>query len=241
MDTGEDGDFYGEYRCARISRCVFLGEEKIERTQNGGKMFLPESAITGIFETEHQDPMVFQISKENSDETNHTHLGVIEFTAEEGYVYLPDWVFDRLLLSENNFVSVRSVFLPKGESIKIQPLSCDFLEIHDHRAALEHHLKKFTALTEGDVLSFIYHSEVHTINIVETSPGPGILVVETDIAVEFAPPPDYSQAHPAIREMQKYKTAFQCGDTTEEGFFAVSVPDNVLIFYPETENGSETQ
>ena len=36
-------------------------------------------------------PMLFEL--ENPDTQQHTHCGVLEFTAPEGFVFVPSWVF----------------------------------------------------------------------------------------------------------------------------------------------------
>lgn len=83
-----------------------------------------------------------------------THVGVLEFIAEEGTVNLPQWVrhprpfflsfpandydgaqiMDQLRLNEGDPIRIRGGRYPKGKHVKIQPQSVDFLEISDPKA-----------------------------------------------------------------------------------------------------------
>lgn len=69
-------------------------------------------------------PQLFQLSNPARSDKK-THCGVLEFTAEEGHVYLPYWVLivlvcvmfkmmQLLLVEEGAFITVRSATLPKG-------------------------------------------------------------------------------------------------------------------------------
>lgn len=259
--------FKRSYKCKRVSKMLFFEQEKQETINNSGKILLPESALFEITEMiEQPDPMVFKIYKEepniiliedsgdeivsdNSSEdgniSNYTHVGVMEFTEEEGIVYAPDWIFERLNLREDENVCVEMVRLEKGISVKIQPLSSDFLEIHDHRSILEHHFRLFTALTEKDVISFVYFGSLYQILIVETTPKEGILIIDTDISVEFEAPPGY-------QPYQEKKYEIEKEEITEEGPFngcarflsseekknknkisILKIPKDFLLFYQE--------
>lgn len=56
----------------------------------GGKVFLPPSALDKLTRLHIAYPMLFQLINGNAGKT--THAGVLEFTAEEGRIYLPQWV-----------------------------------------------------------------------------------------------------------------------------------------------------
>ena len=55
-------------------------------------------------------------------------------------------------------------------------------------------LRNFSALTQGDTIQISYNSIVFDLLIMEVSPpGSGINVVDTDLEVDFAPPPGYKE------------------------------------------------
>ena len=146
-------------------------------------------------------PMLFHITSQ-LNLTKSVYAGVLEFIAEEGRVYLPSWVIPFLILDDeqlglrdSDLVQIkRQDYLPKGTFIKIQPLSLDFLDITDPKAVLENSLRNFTALKEGDEISISYNNQTFDLLIMETKPRPeGISIHETDLEVDFAPPPGYKE------------------------------------------------
>ncbi|ORX51426.1 UFD1-domain-containing protein [Piromyces finnis] len=140
-------------------------------------------------------PMLFELVNEQEDRK--THAGVLEFTAEEGRIYLPNWMMQTLLIQEGSIIKIKNVSLPLGSFVKIQPQSVDFLNIYNPKAVLEKTLNNFSALTEGDIITINYNDKFYDIEILEIKPkGPGISVVETDLEVDFAPPVGYKEPEP---------------------------------------------
>jgi len=134
--------------------------------------------------------MTFEIT--NSREGKTTHAGVLEFTAEEGRIYLPQWMMASLKLSEGDLVTVKNTSLPTGHFVKIQPQRVDFLDISDPKTVLERVFRDFSTLTQGDIISVLYNGKVYDILVMEIKPaGKGISILETDLEVDFAPPVGY--------------------------------------------------
>lgn len=106
---------------------------------------------------------------------------------------------ETLEMKQGDFVQVSNTRLPSGKLIKIQPQSPDFLEITDPRAVLEFTLRQFTTLSPNDCFWINYADQIFKVKVLVTEPNPtGILVIETDLNVDFAPPvgyiePDYSE------------------------------------------------
>jgi ubiquitin fusion degradation protein 1 len=109
---------------------------------------------------------------------------------------------ETLDLKQGDFVQICNTRLPSGKLIKIQPQSPDFLEITDPRAVLEFTLRQFTTLSPNDCFWINYVDHIFKVKVLETDPDPtGILVIETDLNVDFAPPvgyvePDYKKTAP---------------------------------------------
>lgn len=106
---------------------------------------------------------------------------------------------ETLDLKQGDFVQISNTTLPSGKLIKIQPQSPDFLEITDPRAVLEFTLRQFTTLSPNDCFWINYADHIFKVKVLVTEPDPsGILVIETDLNVDFAPPvgyvePDYTK------------------------------------------------
>lgn len=158
----------------------------------GGKIYIPQSALHKLTRLHISYPMLFEIRNEESGGC--THAGVLEFTAEEGRAYLPEWMLATLKVKQGSLVRISSVSLELGSFVKIQPQSADFLDISDPKAVLETSLRNFTTLTVDDVFKINYNNKIYEIKVLEVKPETrtnSVCVVETDLEVDFAPPVGY--------------------------------------------------
>ncbi|KAI8920643.1 ubiquitin fusion degradation protein [Entophlyctis helioformis] len=182
-------EFKEMYRCFSIS--MLPGNEK-PAANFGGKVFLPPSALAKLSSLHIEYPMLFEIRNDAAAKT--THAGVLEFTADEGRIYIPNWMMQSLLLQEGQIVQIKSTSLPLGKFVKIQPQSVDFLDITDPKAVLEQAMRSFSTLTPGDIITISYNSSLFDILVMEIKPeGPGISIIETDLEVDFAAPLGYKE------------------------------------------------
>lgn len=158
----------------------------------GGKIFLPPSALNKLTMLHIRYPMLFELTNESAN--LRTHSGVLEFVAEEGRAYIPQWMMDTLQLPPGSLVKIASCDLPNGNFVKLEPQSVDFLDISDPKAVLENALRKFSTLTINDVIEIDYNDTRYGIKVLEAKPESnhqGICVVETDLETDFAPPVGY--------------------------------------------------
>lgn len=159
----------------------------------GGKIFLPASALQHLMNMPDIDyPMMFKLV--NNNKSTETHAGVLEFTAPPNTALLPYWMMQRLLLGEGEVISIEYVKLPKASFAKFQPQSMSFIEdISDHRAVLERHLRDFSCLSQGDVISIHYLNKDYEVAVKETKPGKAVSIVDTDMNVDFDQPVGYTE------------------------------------------------
>lgn len=165
----------------------------------GGKIFLPPSALNRLTMLHIRYPMLFELS--NEENGIKTHSGVLEFVAEEGRVYLPQWMMSTLKLQPGAIIKITNSDVPLGKFVKLQPMSVDFLEISDPKAVLEQAFRKFSTLSLNDVIEVSYNDKIFGIKVLEVKPDSAfnsICVIETDLETDFAPPvgyvePDYSK------------------------------------------------
>lgn len=158
----------------------------------GGKIFLPQSALNKLTMLHIRYPMLFELLNENNQIT--THSGVLEFVAEEGRAYIPQWMMNTLEIEPGHLIQISSCDLPLGKFVKIEPQSVDFLDISDPKAVLENVLRKFSTLTVNDIIEVNYNDTIYGIKVLEAKPeseNKGICVVETDLETDFAPPKGY--------------------------------------------------
>ncbi|KAF5770948.1 putative ubiquitin fusion degradation protein Ufd1 [Helianthus annuus] len=174
--------YYISYPLSHISKTIH---------ETGNKIIMPASALNQLASLSISYPMLFRI--ENTAVGLHSHCGVIEFTADEGFVFMPTWMMNNLHLQEGELVNIKNTSLPKGEYIKIQPHATKFTTLSDHKSLLEKAFRDYVCLTTGDTIVINHGGDKYMIDIVETKPSPAILLFETDCVVDFAQPLDYKE------------------------------------------------
>lgn len=178
------------FRCYPVS--MMPDNIRKDDANYGGKIFLPPSSLNKLTMLHIRYPMLFELTNESEQITSHS--GVLEFVAEEGRVYIPQWMMVTLKLSPGSLLKVCNCDLPLGLFVKIEPQSVDFLEITDPKAVLENVLRKFSTLTVNDIIEINYNDSIYGIKVLEVkpeAPTKGICVVETDLETDFAPPVGY--------------------------------------------------
>ncbi|XP_042467538.1 ubiquitin recognition factor in ER-associated degradation protein 1-like [Zingiber officinale] len=210
----EGYDYHGHsfersYRCYPASLII----EK-PHLEAGGKLIMPASALHYLSYLNIDYPMQFELS--NVAANRSSHCGVLEFTAEEGLIYMPHWMMENLLLKVGDTVRVRNASLPMGTYVKMQPHNKDFLDISNPKAILETTLRTFSCLTTGDSIMVSYNKKKYYIDIVETKPSFAISIVETDCEVEFAPPLDYKEPERQETPVLRSKAPAEVGEVQVE-------------------------
>lgn len=160
--------------------------------QKGDKILLPPSAFDTLARLQVDYPMLFRLTSGE----HFTHCGVLEFTAEEGCVYIPFWMMQNLLIEEGALLTVKNVSLPKATFVKLQPQSVDFLEISNPRAVLEHALRNFSCVTLGDIIQIPYNNKNFQFELKDVKPSPAACIIETDCNVDFDAPVGYQEPTP---------------------------------------------
>ncbi|XP_059479330.1 ubiquitin recognition factor in ER-associated degradation protein 1 isoform X2 [Neocloeon triangulifer] len=193
------------YRAYSVS--MLPGNERSD-VEKGGKIIMPPSALEQLTRQRVVYPMLFKLKSDSTK--RETHCGVLEFVADEGKVYLPNWMMRNMLLEEASLITVESVSLPVATFSKFQPQSEDFLDISNPKAVLENALRHFACLTTGDMISIIYNSKVYELCVLETKPGPAVSIIECDMNVDFAAPVGYKEP-----EIEPKKEDGVCVDSFE--------------------------
>lgn len=174
--------FVREYRCFSASQMP--RDTKRDRVEHGGKIVLPESALSLLTSLEVAFPYLFKLT--NGDST--THCGVLEFVAQEGRVYVPAWMRQNLGLEEEGEpLRVEAVSLPVATFTKFCP-EPDFMAINDPKTVLETILRSFACLSTGDVIAIWYNGRAYELAVRETEPADAVSVINCDLSVDFEVP-----------------------------------------------------
>jgi ubiquitin fusion degradation protein 1 len=101
-----------------------------------------------------------------------------------------------LELDPGDLIQIKSTDLPSGSFIKLQAQSPSFLDISDPKAVLENVFRNYSCLTKGDIFTFSYNDQTFEMAVLETKPESSknaIVVLETDLEVDFATPVGYEE------------------------------------------------
>ncbi|KAL7963595.1 UFD1 domain-containing protein [Trichoderma compactum] len=177
------------YRCYPL--IMAPGSERPE-LNFGSKIILPPSALDKVSKLHVQWPLLMEMI--NGEKGKHSHAGVLEFIAEEGRAYIPQWMMVTLGLDVGDMIQIRTTSLELARMVKLQPQSVNFLDISDPKAVLEKAFRNFATLTKGDIFNFEYNDEVYDVAVLDVKPETdkmGVSMIETDVSVEFAAPVGY--------------------------------------------------
>lgn len=191
-------NFTQNYRCYSVS--MLPGNERND-VENGGKIIMPPSALDQLTRLNIEYPMLFKIT--NNKGARQTHVGVLEFIADEGRIYIPYWMMKNLLLEEGDLVTVENVSLPVASYSKFKPQSVDFLDITNPKAVLENCLRNFACLTSGDVIAINYNNKIYELLVLETKPGQAVTIIECDMNVEFDAPVGYKEPERVTKQEEE--------------------------------------
>ncbi|EOA27423.1 hypothetical protein CARUB_v10023557mg [Capsella rubella] len=215
MNGGDASSFEQCYRCYPV---MFIDKAHLEK---GDKIIMPPSALDRLASLHIEYPMLFRLSNDSVGKTS--HCGVLEFTADEGIVYLPYWMMLNMSLQEGDFLQVKNISLVKGTYIKLQPHTQDFLDISNPKAILETTLRSYSCLTTGDTIMVPYNNKQYFINVLEAKPSSAVSIIETDCEVDFAPPLDY-------KEPEKPQKLTPSTKRSREGFLCVHLKFSAEFF-----------
>lgn len=148
------------------------------------KCLFPPSLLQSIVDsvTDLPHPLVFSVS----DGTSSIAVGVREFTADEGTIAVPQYIFDRL---KNDIVSVSlDSSLPKATFLQLKPAQF-YPHITNWKFYLESQLSKnYTTLSKGK--SFFIDDRVANSLVevnVEDANAQTVIVVDTDTILDVLP------------------------------------------------------
>lgn len=190
-------------RPIRPQAAVYTYRVQKSTVENEGKIKLPAAVLNDLADAMVQYPLLFKIQTSSK---KFTHCGVLEFTAKNGFVIMPEWIMKNLNVREGEHVTVTNVNLSLATFIKLQPQSVDFLDIFDPKAVLEKTLRSYSAVTKGENILIRYNNKDYFLKVMEIQPlnqSQAVSIVEADVNVEFAPPVGYVEPTPVKTETKK--------------------------------------
>lgn len=111
---------------------------------------------------------------------------------------------------------MKNVSLNKATFVKFRATSVDFLEVSNPRAVLEVALRKFTCLTEGDIIQIPYADKLFELEVREVQPNGAASIIETDCNVDFEEPIGYKDSKYAQHERERNSRDSSAGSIVKQ-------------------------
>ena len=92
-------------------------------------------------------------------------VGVMEFTAEEDYIEIPEWICEYLSSGTVKIKQIKNIL--KCDFLKIQPLNERFYNLPDNDILLEIELSKYCLLENQQIIYINLYDEIYTFKISE--------------------------------------------------------------------------
>ncbi|KAK1367379.1 ubiquitin fusion degradation protein 1-like [Heracleum sosnowskyi] len=162
-DVDDDQNNAGDKPKPNFSyQCYPLSRINKSHCEDGNKIIMPASALEELMS---MTDIVYPITVKIINPLLHkfSHCGVLEFSGEEGNVYLPNWMMNSLLLQQGQVVNIEYTGLSKGTFLKVQPHSTKFvMNLSDPKEAMEGILKDFACVTTGDTVMVNHENQKFT-------------------------------------------------------------------------------
>jgi len=164
-----------------------------------GKVILPQSILNDLMDASGNtvfSPITFTIVSDAGE--NVISVGVEEFTAQEGYAFIPAFIMETYWYPHESNITLRYHKPVKGTKITLEPHATAFIDGETkEKTFLENYLKKcYPVLSKGSTIVIKNDDEEYYINIIDTLPEDIISTVDTDLEVEFKKPLDYVEPPP---------------------------------------------
>lgn len=149
---------------------------------NGDLIILPLDCIEHLTKFNAQTPYQFKLTHKDK----FLFCGVVEFTADDHLIYIPDWMMSYLDATEGANMSIINVTLDKCSKIIFQ-VTKEFTELYDPKTIVEYHLRFHSILSMGQLIRLNYAGDDYTLTVIQLEPADHVSIVNSDIEFSLLP------------------------------------------------------
>lgn len=165
----------------------------LKELDRGNKIVMSEKSLVVMSQFNMPNIYIFEIQTLRSKIT--VHVGVLDFTAPDDEVILPNWLFIQLGLKQGEMIKLHLIQdMPKGVFLKIKPHKTEFIQLEDPKGILEVQLRNYSCVTQNQTININFMDKNYFVDILEVQPQNtynAIILIDTDIKLEFEAPLDY--------------------------------------------------
>jgi len=141
---------------------------------------LPPSSLDRLSKLNTTNTYFFEL-KTNTEIVS--YVGVKEFISEESCIEVPTWLAESLGVDYVNITLIKNI--PKGEFIKIEPLSEKFFDLPDNDKLVETELANYCLLQLNQIIPMKIFDTIYEFKIVEIKDHDIIDITNIDLNVDF--------------------------------------------------------
>ena len=170
----------------RKYRAISFKNTRFSKYENSGKIVLSDPDLDALDGMRIRHPYLFSLSFRQYQ----TCVGVIEFNGEPGYVYIPDWIFKKLRVSDDCMITIKSIVVPRASSIVFKPNTYKFEDCLANSGALARILPHYSVAMKGDYFRINFNNKNYILQIVDVKPSAICDITEGDVAYTYVPADD---------------------------------------------------
>lgn len=216
--------------------------------EHGNKILLPSSVLEKLISARVRTPYMFELCnatlKDADSAPAKVIVSVLDFASANEAAYAPHWVLERLGVDEGSRIALRTVSLEKGTFATIQPLQFEWILIPEEhrRGVLEAQLRKYQALSVGEVVSIEHLKQAYKFEIVDLQPASSVSIIDSDLECDILPPVDtarYQHTSLLLSEDQpKITVTLQLSTEVPRLFFKTEISDPNANYFVSVESES---
>lgn len=204
----------------------------------GDKVILPSTALEQLIAKVGGDtlpsPLTFLLKHPHSGQS--LHCGVKEFSSTDT-ILLPLWMMDRLNLEESDHVLIQLDLLPKGTWTRLKPISNDYRDIPDYRAALEAHLRShYHTLSKDQILNCRYGGHTYQFQVMDVKPQDAVSITDTDLEVDLDPI-DATLTSSITNTLEINEPVSTTLNKDQYQYYTFNVPENIPFIAIQCQSG----
>ena len=177
----ENKQFDREYLCYSFSTMNTIKPESVfQQKADSNQIILPVDAMKRLVDAEIPSPYQFRIYTAARE----LYVGVIQFTANDKLIYVPDWMIDFLGIEDGGRINIVSVTVPKATRVRFE-VSDEFLKTSNPKVVVEVKLRPHMNLRLDQVIRFDYAKRKFKMRVVELEPAAVCSIVDADVELEM--------------------------------------------------------
>lgn len=165
-------------------------EDKVKLMECSNKIIAPASILQKVCQHNVCSEHIYQINKSKNRLSIELYYEYNEFNQMNNAIYVPKYIFEGLGIQYGDPINLDFIneVIPKGNYVKLQPVTNQIQEIDDYQSYMQLHLQSnYTCLIKGDTIRFPYFDDTIEMIIHDLKPSDIVSITNVNLSVDFEP------------------------------------------------------